>query len=118
MIAIIFITGTKYDRNDDYSRDVIWMQSQFRMGLNMIAVSISNRSIYNCNLYQLRPNMIAMIEKFFSRDSSRNHSHVIAIILQSPLQSYLVPIGKDCNHICSDWELTLQSYLVPYETEI
>ena len=34
------------------------------------------------------------------------------------LQSYLVFFEKDCNHIWSDWELTLQSYLVPYETEI
>ena len=59
--------------------------------------------------------MIAKIENLFSRDLSRNHSYV-TIGQFSTLQSYLVPIGKDCNHIMQSWsvlEFRLQSYLVP-----
>ena len=61
--------------------------------------------------------MIAMIDNLLSRDSSKNHSHVTLgqIFI---LQSYSVPIGKDCNHIWSDSVLTLQSYLVPLVMKI
>ena len=83
----------------------------------MIAMSIPNRTIYDCNLSQLGPNMIAMIDNLLSRDSSKNHSHVTLGRI-SILQSYLVPIGKDCNHIWSDSVLTLQSYLVPLVMKI
>ena len=88
------------------------MQSSLLMGPNMIAMSIPNRTIYDCNLSQLGPNMIAMIDNLLSRDSSKNHSHVTLGRI-SILQSYLVPIGKDCYHIWSDSKLRLQSYLVP-----
>ena len=43
----------------------------------MNAMSISNRTIYDCNLFQKGPNMIAIIANLFSRDSFRNHGHVI-----------------------------------------
>ena len=56
--------------------------------------------------------MIAIIEILFSPDSSRNHSHVTRGQI-STLQSYLVLFVRDCNHIWSDSELRLQSYLVP-----
>ena len=68
MIAILLTKGTKYDRNDDYSGDVIWMQSQFHLGLNMIAMSDPNRSKYDCNPFQKGPNMIAITEILFLRD--------------------------------------------------
>ena len=83
----------------------------------MNAISIPNRTIYDCNLFQNGPNMIAMIEILFFSDSSRNHSHV-TLGQFSTLQSYLVPIGKDCNHMWSDPEVTLQSYLFPFVTQI
>ena len=77
-------------------------------GLNMIAILVQKRNIYDCNLFQLGPNMIAMVE-FFSRDSSRNHSHVTVGRI-STLQAYLVPIergfkiarifGPHCDHDC------------------
>ena len=81
----------------------------------MIAISVLKRTIYDCNPIQKGPNMIAKIENLFSRDLSRNHSYV-TLGQFSTLQSYLVPIGKDCNHIMQSWsvlEFRLQSYLVP-----
>ena len=83
----------------------------------MIAITYGKRTIYDCNLFQKGPNMIAMIENLLSCDSSKNHSHVTLGQL-STLQSYLVPIGQDCNHIWSDSELRLQSDLVPFLTNI
>ena len=83
----------------------------------MIAISIPNRTIYDCNPFQKGPNMIAMIENLFPHDSSNNHSHVT--LTRFPrLQSYLVLFERDCNHIWSDSELRLQSYLVPLVTNI
>ena len=76
----------------------------------MIAISVLKRTIYDCNPIQKGSNMIAIIDNSFPRDSSRNQSHVGQF---STLQSYLVPIGKDCNHIWSVLEFRLQSYLVP-----
>ena len=46
------------------------------IGPNMIAICFPNRTIYDCNLFQKGPNMTAIVEKYFSRDSSRNHTHV------------------------------------------
>ena len=65
----------------------------------MIAMSIPNRTIYDCSLFQKGLNMIAIIEIWLSQDSFRNHSPVGQI---STLQSYLVPIGKDCNHMWTE----------------
>ena len=79
----------------------------------MFAISVLKRTIYDCNAFQKGPNMIAIIEILFSRDSSRNHSHVIRGRI-STLQSYLVLFEKDCNHIWSVSELRLQTYLVAF----
>ena len=92
MIAIIFVMGTKYDCNDDRNMNAILK------GPNMNAILIKKG-----------PNMIEMIENLFTRDLFKNHSHV-TLGQFSTLQSYLVTIGKDCNHIWSDSELRLQSY--------
>ena len=77
----------------------------------MIAMSISNRIIYDCNLYQKGPNTIAM-SKFVpeSRDYDFWTKHMNTNFRS--LQSYLVPFERDCNHIWSDTKLSLQSYLV------
>ena len=105
MVAIIFKTRTNYACNVDNKGDLIhvWMQSQFQRGLNMLAISNPKRTIYACNLFQLGPHMLAIIENLFSRDSSRNHSHVI-LERFSTLQAYVVPNKQDCKHIWSaDW---------------
>ena len=61
--------------------------------------------------------MLADIETLFSRDSTRNQSHVP--LGRFPLlQAYLVPIERDCNHIWSLFDVRLQAYLVPFETQI
>ena len=52
------------------------MQSYFRKGLNTIAINVLNWTIYDCNPLQYGPNMTAIIEIFFSPDSSGNKSHV------------------------------------------
>ena len=78
----------------------------------MVAISIPNPTINDCNLFQKGQNLIAIIENTFSRDSFRNHIYV-TLGRFSSLHSYLVSIGKDCNHICSDSELRIQSYLIP-----
>ena len=74
IIAMIFMTGTKYACNFDNKGDLIWMQYQFRRGLNMLAIN----------------------EYLFSRNSSRNHSHVI-LGRFSTLLAYLVTIEKDAS---------------------
>ena len=61
--------------------------------------------------------MTANIEILFLRDSTKNHSHMtLARFLR--FQSYLVPIGRECNHIWSVSEFTLQSYLVLFVKKI
>ena len=67
------------------------------MGPNMLAISNLKRTIYACNLFEKGPNMLAIIENLFSRDSSRNHGHV-TLGRFSALQAYLVPIERDCKH--------------------
>ena len=69
--------------------------------------------------FPTRPYMIAIffkedqiwLQNSFSRDSSGNHSHVTEWRI-STLQSYLIVFERDCNHIWSDSENRLQSYLV------
>ena len=94
MIAIIFMLETKYNCNNGHERDLIWLQSSSQRGPNTIANSVPNPTIYDCNLFQKGPNMIAVIENLFSRDSSRNHSHV-TVGKFLILQSYLVLFEKD-----------------------
>ena len=83
----------------------------------MIAIFILKRTIYDCNPFQKGPNMTAIIEILFSRDSSRNYSHVIQGRI-STLQSILVLFQKDCNFIQSESAFRLQSYLVPFLIKI
>ena len=85
----------------------------FQWGPNMLAISNSKRTIYACNLFQQGPNMLAIIKILFSRDSSRNHSHVTLERFPT-LQAYLVTIEKDCRHKQSDLDLRLQAYLVSF----
>ena len=61
--------------------------------------------------------MLAMIEIWFSRESSRNHNHVILGQI-STLQAYLIRFGRYCKHKRSALDLRLQAYGVPSETEI
>ena len=60
--------GTKYACNVDNIGDLIHVC--------MDAILNPKRTIYASNLFQKGPNMLA-IENLFSRDSFRNHSHVI-----------------------------------------
>ena len=114
MIAIIFMLETKYNCNNGHERDLIWLQSSSQKGPNTIAISVSNRTIYDCNLVQKRPYMIAMIEILFSRDSSsdsRQCNHIWSLLKQiSILYGQLwIPLAiifsrffdQDCNHIWS-----------------
>ena len=100
-----------------YACDQICLRSWSQKGLNMLAISNLNRTIYPCNSFQRGPNMLAIIDFLFSRDSNRNHSHVL-LGRFSTLQAYLVPIGQDCNHIWHDSKLRLQSDLVPSVAKI
>ena len=76
----------------------------------MTAMLVIIGTKYNCNLFQNGPNMIAMIENLYSRDTSRNHSHETNGRI-STLQSYYVLFKNDCNHILwSPFLLRLQSY--------
>ena len=52
MVKVIFTTGTKYACKVDDKGDPIWMQSQ-------------KRTIYACNLFQMGPNMLEIIENCF-----------------------------------------------------
>ena len=58
--------------------------------------------------------MLAIIEILFSRDPSKNHSYVTLGQFLT-LQTYLVPIERDCKHIWSQSFLSLQAYLVGYK---
>ena len=42
---------TKYACYVDNEADLIWMQSQFRRGLNMLTISNQKRTIYTCNIF-------------------------------------------------------------------
>ena len=108
MIAINFMIETKYECNVNYYYQ-IWLQWYSEWGPNMNAISIPNWTIYDCNIFQKEPNMIAMIQNLFSRDSSRNHVHVTLAkfpILQSYLVHFVIkiviiffPYHKNyCNH--------------------
>ena len=49
MLAILVVKGTKYACNLDYERDQICMQSWFKRGPNMPAISVTIGTIYACN---------------------------------------------------------------------
>ena len=97
---------TTYGCNHDYNGDLICLQSQIRNGPYMLA-----------NFFQQGQNMLAIIKVLFSRDASRNQSHVTLGRFPT-LQAYLVPIERDCKHIWSVSDLRLQAYLVPFVTKI
>ena len=136
MIAITFMIGTKYYCN---LQDQIWLQWWSQLGPNMIATSISNRTIYYCNLFQSGLNMIA-ISKFVLKSRDYDFWTNLAKTNFRSLQSYLVQFGKiaiiygpirywhckhiwplgneDCIHIRSSFWLSLQSYLVLFVGKI
>ena len=80
----------------------------------MIAISILNQTVYDYNLLQTGSNLTAVIENLFSRDSSKNHSHValgrylkIAIIIGPALYTLycndLARFQIDSSNTASDW---------------
>ena len=73
----------------------------------MVAIIIMTEE-RDCNPFHKGLNMLAIIKNLFWRDSSRSDSYV-TLGQFSTLQAYLVLTGKNCNHIWSDRELTLQS---------
>ena len=83
----------------------------------MIAMMVTIRTKYDCNLLHKGPNMTTVIEILFSRDLFRNHSHVTLGRI-STLRSYLVLFERDCNHIWSVSLPSLQSYLVHFVMKI
>ena len=101
---MLITKGTRYDCNLGHEEDLIWLQSWAQKGLDMIAMSVLNRTTYDCNLCQKGHNMIAIIENLFWRDSSRNHSHV-------------TPGRFSTLQFCPFWK-RLQSYLVPFLVNI
>ena len=62
MVAIIFRTGTKYACNERNDWDQMCLKSRLERGLNMLAISNLNFTIYDCNVSQKGPNMLAMSE--------------------------------------------------------
>ena len=104
MIAFIFVMGTKYDCNDDHNGN-----------LNAILKIKRTIPIYDCNLFQRGPNMIA-ISKIVPGSRTYHFWPILAKTNCWCLQSYLVPFERDCNYIWSDSQFTLQSYhyLVPF----
>ena len=68
------------------------MQSKFHMGLNMIAISVFKRTIFDCNPFDYGPNMTAIFKivldprDYFSGRISRQE------------------IFNNCNHIRSIFE--------------
>ena len=73
------------------------INNNFLWGPNMIAITVLNQAIYDCDALQKGPNKLAIIENLFLRDLSRNHSHVILGRI-STLQSYLVLFEPRTNH--------------------
>ena len=57
-----------YGCNYNYDGDLICLQSRFEIGLNMLAISNLNRTIYDCNHFQEGPNMLAIIKILYSQD--------------------------------------------------
>ena len=49
MLAILVVKGTKYACNLGDERDQLCMQSWFRRGTNMPAISVTIGTIYDCN---------------------------------------------------------------------
>ena len=136
MIAINLMMRTKYDCNENYNGDQIWLQSWSQKGPNMNAISVLKGTRYDCNLIQKAPNMIAMskivVTIIFGRISRKEISIIAAIFgpFSKRLQSYLVRIEVEiafilgphrdhhCNHISSLLLSRLQLYLVAKITSI
>ena len=54
MIAIIFIIETECDCNVDHKSDYLGLQSRSRRGPNMIAISVTKGTRFDCNVGQER----------------------------------------------------------------
>ena len=124
MIAILVKKVTKYDCNDDHNGDLIWLQSKFQKGLNMIAIQVFKRTIYDCNPFQYRPNMAAIFKivldprDYYARRISRKEISNDCSHIRSIFERITFVYGsfenRDCNHISSPFWSSLQSYLVPF----
>ena len=96
--------------------NLIWMQSQFRRGLNMLAISNPQSTIYACNRFQIGPDTPAIIENFYMvtwlRDHFRQCKHIFSLF--SLIASILGPnCYSHCNYIWSLlWQL-LQPFYSP-----
>ena len=62
MTAPFLLTRIKYACNESIDWDLIWMQYQFQRGLNMIAISDRQRTMYACNLVHWGLYMLAMLK--------------------------------------------------------
>ena len=91
----IITKGAKYDCNVYTESDHIWLPS----------FPIGTKYDYN--------------DRKFARalDLFKNHTHVTLGRIPI-LQSYSVPIGKDCNHMWSDSELGLHLYWATFLANI
>ena len=104
--------------------DNIWLQWFLWWGPNMIAITVTLRTKYNCNLGQKSDdcNNDHNGDQIWLQPRKSSLSHVIMTWLWTNLvktmyrrlQSYLVLFEKNCNHIWSILGLRLQSYLVPF----
>ena len=83
----------------------------------MIAITYPERTIYDCNPFQSGPNMIAILEIMLESRDYYFRTNLAKIKFQC-LQSYLVPIWKDCNRIWPTFDFSLQSYLVPFSLKL
>ena len=77
----------------------------------MNEISVPNRTIYDCNLFEKGPNMITPSKIILESRDYDFLTNLVRINFRL-LQSYLALFEKDCNDIWSDWELTFQSYLI------
>ena len=93
MHAIMITKETKYACNRKSKTDHLWLQSLPK-----------------------GPNMLAIIENLFSRDSCRHHYHVTLGPL-STLQAYLVPL-EEIAAIHGPFRIWDCKHLVPFKTEI
>ena len=69
-----------------------------KRGLSMIAITNQKRIIYDCNPFQLGPDMIA-ISEIVLKSCDYDFLANLAKTKFRLLQSYLVLFEKDCNHI-------------------
>ena len=73
MLAILVVIGTKYACNLDHDRDHICLQSWFKRGPNLPAISVSIGTIYACNRicwgpYTCMPAILNFLNNYLTQD--------------------------------------------------